>query len=166
MTKQTSNSDELKLADFWYRQYPELRFFKSRDELKEVKRAFRKIAFKDRRARLLILTLIATSAALFIFVFEWLNSFGLAQWLVFLINTLFWAIVGGCAGFFIWHRPYIRFVRQYLQDRGVAVCLRCGYDLRGLTEPRCPECGEPFDESFINRELAADDDGGTRRPPA
>jgi DNA-directed RNA polymerase subunit RPC12/RpoP len=23
-------------------------------------------------------------------------------------------------------------------------CLNCGYDLRGLPEPRCPECGEPF----------------------
>ena len=22
---------------------------------------------------------------------------------------------------------------------------RCGYDLRGLPEPRCPECGEPFE---------------------
>jgi hypothetical protein len=24
-------------------------------------------------------------------------------------------------------------------------CLGCGYDLRGLTENRCPECGRPFD---------------------
>ena len=24
-------------------------------------------------------------------------------------------------------------------------CARCGYDLQGLTEPRCPECGTPFD---------------------
>jgi len=23
-------------------------------------------------------------------------------------------------------------------------CLKCGYDLRGLPEPRCPECGMPF----------------------
>ncbi len=23
-------------------------------------------------------------------------------------------------------------------------CAKCGYDLRGLPEPRCPECGEPF----------------------
>lgn len=26
-----------------------------------------------------------------------------------------------------------------------AVCLKCGYLLRGLTEPRCPECGRAFD---------------------
>jgi hypothetical protein len=24
-------------------------------------------------------------------------------------------------------------------------CLRCGYNLNGLTEPRCPECGRPFE---------------------
>lgn len=24
-------------------------------------------------------------------------------------------------------------------------CQRCSYDLRGLTEQRCPECGRPFD---------------------
>jgi len=24
-------------------------------------------------------------------------------------------------------------------------CTKCGYDLRGLPEPRCPECGTPFD---------------------
>ena len=27
---------------------------------------------------------------------------------------------------------------------GRSECEKCGYDLRGLTEPRCPECGHPF----------------------
>ena len=26
-----------------------------------------------------------------------------------------------------------------------AQCRECGYLLRGLPEPRCPECGRPFD---------------------
>lgn len=26
-----------------------------------------------------------------------------------------------------------------------AVCLKCGYSLRGLLTPRCPECGRQFD---------------------
>jgi hypothetical protein len=34
-------------------------------------------------------------------------------------------------------------------------CLTCGYDLRGLPEPRCPECGRAFD-------LASDVDHPTR----
>lgn len=29
------------------------------------------------------------------------------------------------------------------QKRGL--CVKCGYALTGLTEPRCPECGKPFD---------------------
>ncbi len=24
-------------------------------------------------------------------------------------------------------------------------CIKCGYSLTGLTEPRCPECGQPFE---------------------
>jgi len=31
--------------------------------------------------------------------------------------------------------------------RGVQ-CFRCGYLLMGLTEPRCPECGTPFDPTI------------------
>lgn len=34
-------------------------------------------------------------------------------------------------------------LRQYLNLKGIRVCLRCGYDLRATTEPRCPECGAP-----------------------
>jgi hypothetical protein len=28
-------------------------------------------------------------------------------------------------------------------------CLNCGYKLIGLTEPRCPECAQPFDPQRI-----------------
>lgn len=41
-----------------------------------------------------------------------------------------------------WLRPMLRRnLRQQLTDRGVAICLHCGYDLRGLTSDYCPECG-------------------------
>lgn len=30
-------------------------------------------------------------------------------------------------------------------------CLRCGYNLTGLTSPRCPECGEPFEADVVQR---------------
>lgn len=29
-------------------------------------------------------------------------------------------------------------------------CHNCGYSLKGLTEPRCPECGAPFDRSRLD----------------
>ena len=31
-------------------------------------------------------------------------------------------------------------------QRATGICVQCGYDLRGLPEPRCPECGTPFDK--------------------
>jgi hypothetical protein len=37
----------------------------------------------------------------------------------------------------------IAIARQELNRRGIPVCLECGYDLRGLVGPRCPECGQP-----------------------
>ncbi len=36
-------------------------------------------------------------------------------------------------------------LRRYLVDAGYLVCLECGYDLRGQTISRCPECGAAFD---------------------
>ena len=49
----------------------------------------------------------------------------------------------------LWYKPLRDQVRRELIARGIPVCLRCGYNLTGLSEPRCPECGEPFvrDES-------------------
>ncbi len=35
--------------------------------------------------------------------------------------------------------------RRWRRSRGL--CLKCGYDVRLLTEPRCPECGNPFDHT-------------------
>lgn len=34
-----------------------------------------------------------------------------------------------------------------------AFCTHCQYNLRGLTEPRCPECGRPFDPANLHTSL-------------
>lgn len=40
------------------------------------------------------------------------------------------------------YRRWMRaFLREYLNEHGIAVCRSCGYDLRGQAHPRCPECG-------------------------
>ena len=36
-------------------------------------------------------------------------------------------------------------------EQATSRCPKCDYDLRGLTEPRCPECGE----AFSSQEVAA-----------
>lgn len=42
------------------------------------------------------------------------------------------------------HRLLVRAIRELLNERGFLICAPCGYDLRGQSEPRCPECGTPF----------------------
>lgn len=34
-------------------------------------------------------------------------------------------------------------------------CRKCGYNLRGLQDPRCPECGEPF---FLDPKTSSSED--------
>lgn len=45
------------------------------------------------------------------------------------------------AEFSLLGRRMRRTLRQALLDSGVPVCEGCGYDLRGLSSERCPECG-------------------------
>jgi polyferredoxin len=37
-----------------------------------------------------------------------------------------------------------RSLRTQLNEAGLPTCMKCGYDLRGQVERRCPECGNPF----------------------
>lgn len=42
-----------------------------------------------------------------------------------------------------------RGIRAYLCQHGQPMCLECGYNLRGLVTPRCPECGISYDPGRI-----------------
>ncbi len=46
------------------------------------------------------------------------------------------------------------FENVILLERRGFTCKKCGYDLHGLTEHRCPECGTAFDPSERERILA------------
>ena len=54
----------------------------------------------------------------------------------------------GCSLFGVWlmRRELSRRLRLELLDRGVPVCVRCGYDLLGVPGPGCPECGRAIDD--------------------
>jgi hypothetical protein len=43
-----------------------------------------------------------------------------------------------------------RKLRIELVSQQVPICIPCGYDLRGQTEPRCPECGASFDSALLS----------------
>ena len=56
-----------------------------------------------------------------------------------------------------WRHRCQRFLRQQLIASGIPICLKCGYDLRGQIEPRCPECGTLFDVQLIAGHKKQDD---------
>ena len=59
--------------------------------------------------------------------------------------------------FLLFRRKIQRSLRRQLIDIGKPVCLICGYDLRGQTVPRCPECGTGFDEKLLPRPESQND---------
>ena len=61
---------------------------------------------------------------------------GGVEWIIILLFCGFPLIAAGVAGFVVY-----RFLRKRAADRETR-CRRCGYILRGISEPRCPECGE------------------------
>jgi len=42
---------------------------------------------------------------------------------------------------------YMKITEPRIHSIKKGYCIKCGYDLRGLPEPRCPECGTPFDRN-------------------
>ncbi len=45
-----------------------------------------------------------------------------------------------------------RFFPKYSMKVKDAVCWKCGYLIKGLTEPRCPECGTRFPPFVLGEE--------------
>jgi hypothetical protein len=42
-------------------------------------------------------------------------------------------------------RAQLDWYTKQLLKRGAVLCPTCGYNLKGLTDPRCPECGTDID---------------------
>jgi RNA polymerase subunit RPABC4/transcription elongation factor Spt4 len=67
-------------------------------------------------------------------------------------RQLDWSVIGlsgsllvltGPFVYWFWHRP--------VPPADFLACRNCGYLLRGLVVPRCPECGTPFDVRKLTR---------------
>ncbi len=65
------------------------------------------------------------------------------------------AFLGGLATLVIMGSVIRRNLRTQLVKHHVKICVECGYDLRLLTEPRCPECGTPFEMSSKSQAVSS-----------
>lgn len=134
--------------------YPELKYVRTRKELAEIGQAHTKSPHTRWMRRW------AWVAPFPIAIVLGLCAVPLMQpgWPSMLVGAAY--SLGCFVGFFllmlISRNNYRRFLREYLQTQGVPICSRCAYDLRGQTEPRCPECGEGFDISLLAVEPADD----------
>jgi hypothetical protein len=88
------------------------------------------------------------------------EALGAASWHLVIVMTL--AIPTGMllsTGAALWNVGYWLFRRNHSEHER---CHRCGYLLRGLREPRCPECGTPFVSKSLHDPGAHG--GGTSAP--
>ena len=130
--------------------YPELQHFASPEQAKKAMRAWKKRMLKMPR---FWIGLMGYTCGVGVLVVVILIS--LRPWLK-IPYSMFGGIVGGFTGgsgtgvlTWFWRNRCQRFLRQQLIDSGIPICLKCGYELRGQTEARCPECGTPFDAELI-----------------
>ena len=90
------------------------------------------------RANIIITILLAIGALIawfFTAVVSWFPFIGTMQYPAMQIPL---AITLSAAACFGWMLVWLSWRRGDHETR----CRRCGHILRGLTEPRCPECGE------------------------
>ena len=67
------------------------------------------------------------------------------------IGFPFWALCALLAAY-----PTVALIRGPIRRRRwrrSGLCLKCGYNLRGLIEPRCPECATEFDPAILSDEM-------------
>lgn len=72
----------------------------------------------------------------------------------FVFRLGFYLLIGASGvaiPYLIHRRRLIRSLREQLCRIGVPICIACGYDLRGQTEPRCPVCGRAFDTKLLQK---------------
>jgi hypothetical protein len=64
----------------------------------------------------------------------------------------------------VWVPYFLLFERARVLERRGFRCHRCGYDLQGQVDPRCPECGLEFSTADTARSARANHDDDTKRP--
>lgn len=131
--------------NLWIRAFPELALFETANERRNAFVDARRLPPSSRGFRFLMTNVIGFVALV---VPMYLLPSG-ARRLRFALSLLLFVV--GVMLLRLYFRNEIRMsLRQRLALEGVPICAKCGYELRGLTQPRCPECGSVFDPKLLH----------------
>jgi len=137
----------------WGREWtaPELLLLETNKERKQVyKTAFKSISGRHFLAAFVLFIVARIVTDQIVRTFN-LNKLGFAL-------TLSVMFLLACFPLLLIGRRRIRHeIRRQLNERGIHVCMGCAYRLEGLTVPRCPECGMPFDPARFGPSLDPSD---------
>ena len=75
-------------------------------------------------------------------VYHGLRVMGVPHLVTIVVGLVVFALIGLFHKHLFWNKPMHVEIRRLLNERGIRLCVHCGCN---LTEPRCPECGQPFE---------------------
>ncbi len=132
------------------RLYPELSLVEDRDERHRIFKTAERKLFTNWRAWVVALP-VTTVVILLLHEGRLIlqSTKYIAPWMALIVFLFAVLAYISFVSTFVFVKPMRRSIRKQLLDRGIPVCCNCGYYLRGLPEPRCPECGASFDEKLL-----------------
>ncbi len=128
---------------------PELALFPNEQQRQLALSAARKDVFKKPGRLLTALAwLIGVSVVVGVAAALLQRLFGMrAAWLAGVIAGPAGSVGSIVVGNLIFRVPIQRHLREQLNALNVHVCLHCGYQLKGNTSGRCPECGRDIESA-------------------
>jgi len=141
----------------WFENRRELSYLEGSDARRQALREVRRTLLSDRDRWLAYPVVYLPAMIGLLLLPELRNLFLRLGWVGRLIDfVLPFLVIGSAVLVHAWcaRRLAQRHLRRYLLRKGVPICLRCGYDLRGQTEARCPECGGPFDPDLAGTQVS------------
>src|SRR5262245_15406984 len=121
--------------------FPELELFEDRQQRREAMARARQMVFDQVGRKPSYVRYLLTWMAVLGLLISVLCFFGRPRMWAFGLIPLVAGGAGALAVEYIFRQQIREHLRRQLNDRGIRVCMRCGYNLAGNASGRCPECG-------------------------